>query len=469
MNRRLSLSGILALGLLAALPLAAQEGECTDEMTIGQCFDAGVPELASPHEEVQEKPTGSLEPGGENPTAIADYLPRLAAALAAPGLSEDLPSLSFATNVPLNDGVLYNLGVTLQGALSLHNPQVSDALLEAVPESRRDGVRTRFEEEFDEFSDPQFSLSLNRESGQFGRSMRQHAEEISTLLTSLVPQSNARLREFRDLLRASLSFILPGRAGEDECANIDIMKLRLDCFAPTQRALIKIQIAEAAAEFRTQHLILRSEIERAGVLRIADLVNNQPQLAATFEWRPREEVVGPTSYALRLRSEWSPASLNRARARCGGELRAECLGSFVRDPRVQASLRRAERFWFTLDVTREERWSAPLVEDDSATFTLPSSWTFEPALGFGWYVAAGEEGPQRARLDFEVAGAFAEEDGVRTPSRVVASATYSLRMGDDVTGTAGLVWANKPEFLGDDVTRVGARFGVRYKLPSAQQ
>lgn len=466
--------GAVAWLALGGTPLSAQNATvCRDDSTISECFTSGVPELAAMRVELNDKPTGSAEPAGANPTAISDYLPRLATALVAPGISEDLPALSFSGNLPLNDGVLFNWGVTVQAALTLKSPEVFPALLDSVSEAHKTAVRTRLEDTFNEFSDPQISVSVNLENGTFGRSPSHHSDDLSRILndiyasasSSLGPEQAAAVAQLHTLVQNFGTFIRADQATNPQCQGANAGKIALMCFEPDYRRQVEQQIGVAAAAFRAQHLELRRRIEEAGGSRIADLVNNQPQVNTAFEWHPRDPGVGPNEFTLRLRGEWSPASLNAARRACGGALKAVCLSNYLGDTRVRRSLRRGDRLWFTFDVARQESYRAPLEADDSASLRLAAFWRIQPAVGFGWYVSAPESGTQKARLDLQVSGSFQETDEVHSPARILASATYSLRMGENVVGSAGLQWANKPEFLGDDVTRIGARFGVRYKLP----
>lgn len=60
-----------------------------------------------------------------------------------------------------------------------------------------------------------------------------------------------------------------------------------------------------------------------------------------------------------------------------------------------------------------------------------------------------------------------ESGGVRTKDRFTAGAVYTQRLSDQFNATAGLLWANKPEFLEKDTRAVRATLGVRYKLVSA--
>lgn len=454
----------------------AQEPLCADTETIATCFSSRVDptSLRAAASELNEKPTGSAAPGGENPTAISDYLPRLSAALLSSGVTKDLPSLNLATNLPLNDGVRYDFGVTLQAGLVLHQPEVNRFLLDSVAEARRAIVRERWEGELDELSNPEISASINLDNRRFGRSLRQHSDDLSVLLglvSAAMPVGNTGLQTLHDRYLPILATrIQAAKKGTSGCPEISVEKIQLGCLEPEFRKEVERSLIAAADASRAQNEIFQGWVRASGFAQIADLVNNQPQLNTTFKYRPREEVIGGEEWELRFRGEFSPVNMNGARRFCRARgspgLAPDCFRRYLQDPSNQASLRRSERLWVTTALSRANAYEAPFLAEDSATYTLPNIWKLESALGGGAYLNPGSSGAQRARIDVEVRSVWERAGERRLKPRIIGSAMYTLRLADNLSGTAGLVWSNNPSLLDRDLQRVRANVGVRYKLAS---
>lgn len=469
---------------LLALAVAAGEAQgqdflCADTETIATCFSARVDStsLRAAASELNEKPTGSAAPGGENPTAISDYLPRLSAALLSSGIAKDLPSLNFATNLPLNDRVRYDLGVTLQAGLVLHQPEVNDLALDSVAEPLRAAVRERWEGELDELSDVELSGSINLDNRRFGRSLRQHSDDLSVLLelvradqaggAGLLPQLDELHVKYLPVLGTHIS---PDKVGTAGCNPINAEKVQLGCLKPDFRREVERSLIAAADASQAQNQAFQGWVNASGFAQIADLVNNQPQLNTTFTYRPREDVTGGEEWQLRLRGEFSPVNVNGARRFCRAQgsptLAPGCFTRYMRDPLNQASLRRSERLWVTAALSHANPYEAPFLAADSATYALPEVWKVESAIGAGAYLFAGSSGAQRARVDLEVRSVWERAGERKLKPRLIGSATYTLRLADSLSGIAGLVWTNNPTLLEADLQRVRANVGVRYKLSS---
>lgn len=463
----------LALAPLAATAQGGAQGgaPCPDSVSVAACFELQVNRVASARSsneaaELKAKPTGAPAIATAVPTSIADFLPRLAAALIAPGVNGDLDALGFAANLPLNDGVLLNGGGVLQVAVALHKPELFPALLEAVPDSRKAMVQTRQENTFDELDDVELKAAYNFERLTVGRGYRQHVAELSALAAAAL-SGRSRDSAFLALVRKQSGLsaaIRRNAAGVPVCSAVQTSRLRMDCLDPVYREGLEELIARGATEFVGEERAREGVLNDLGFDRVADLVNNQPQFNVAVIGRPRDRSVGPASVSLQVRGEMGLANLNGARRFCGGRLQPACFRTYVHQAAVQSSLRRADRFWLAVDLDRQAPYTAPFVASDSAHLTIPGRWTVAPSLGYGFYVGPGREGPQPARIDLAAEGRWARSDGIRPAQRYTASATYTQRLSDQLSATAALIWANKAEFLGTDVRRIRGTLGVRYKV-----
>lgn len=137
----------------------------------------------------------------------------------------------------------------------------------------------------------------------------------------------------------------------------------------------------------------------------------------------------------------------------------------MRSEAVQRSLRRGDRIWAALDVAHQAAYEAPFLASDSADLVLPDSWSINASGGYGFYLGVGTEGPQPFRVDLAFAGLWQQSGSVRPAQRYTLNATLTHRLSDQASALAGIIWANKPEFLGEDVRAVRGTLGFRYKLP----
>ncbi|MGQ0814298.1 MAG: hypothetical protein ACT4O1_07510 [Gemmatimonadota bacterium] len=460
--------------LIMTTSLSAQQpATCTENITVRECIaavrqDASQP--AAPTEaELEKKPTGVAVPGAKNVT-IADFIPRLASALYTPGL-QSIDSLGTAINIPLSAAG----PAAIQLGLTLANPTVYKPLLDSVPESVREATRDRLEENFGELDQPTLTVALNLESRTLGRRFALHADDLVRVLldidalvgAQLAAMNQIDLNEFTVRLAAHVSSGIAPDA-PDKCRTGDGFDIELSCFTADARANLLVDVAKLSGEdlgaTLTEQWTKEISFDRA-----ADLVNNQPQVVFNVQHKAYAWEAGPKETRLAARFEKGAANMNGLRKHCRGVVALTCFRSYMAQDEVHKHLRRNTRWVFSLDAVHQPKYDAHLLPQDSARFALPSAWTWEAAAGFGSYLDRPGRETQETRFDVIARGTRQKQDGVREPERLTASATITQKLSANITTSIAVLWANKPEFLDDDVKRVGASFGFRYKTLDKKQ
>ncbi|HET6230699.1 MAG TPA: hypothetical protein VFE05_11570 [Longimicrobiaceae bacterium] len=500
MMRALALA--VAAACVAAPPLRAQQPvACQADRTITDCYSrnrgtggAEVPDsirkqaLADAAQRLQAKQAGPDLSSAGPLAAIADFLPRLATELLAPvSGGADAPDLGFKANLPLNQGPLIDLGATLQGAVVIHQAVVSPRLLDSVPPALRAAAQARLEADLEPYDDATLTASLNLENQRFGRSLRQHRAEIGSLFVALagadragdqsrVERADDRYDAFRNSLEAraerrDTQWFEATRIGTPECTlragpsapgPADVGEFPVACLSPAGREALEAEIGLLAGAVARNRAARDERLKASGFTHLAQLVNNQPQLNAAWEYHSRRGVVGPNEWTGRARFELGFANMNGLRRSCGGKVDPACLSKYVNDPAVRSSLARGDRMFVQLDVTRRNTWRLSIPQD-SVDIRLASATTLAAGAGYGAYIGNPEDGENRDRLDGQAKWDFARNDAARQ-NRFVASLFYTRHLTGQASALIGLSYANRPEFLGDVDRKLRANLGLTYKL-----
>jgi hypothetical protein len=478
-----------AAAILVAAPLTAQETvvTCDPARSIRECSEryvpvGGVPQAAGSAarvetaERLQAKATGTdLSPAGPL-SAIRDFLPKFAGALLAPATGDAPQSLGFKSNFSLNDGVLFDLGLTAQLAAVVNEAEPFAALLDSLPAGSRDASADRLRAGLEPYDDITFSGALNLESRRFGRGMRQHQGMIDSLIAGVLggitieEDDLANFDDFQFWTRMaqriqSAAAIDPARRAEPDCVGPparDAREIQFGCLVANFRDSVEIRVAATAEPRLRQIRRLGQRVRQAGILHLAQLINNQPQLNGSVEYRARNEVVGPQEWKGTARLEMGFANMNGLRRECAGPVRAECLRRYVGDDNVRRSLARGDRVWAQAEFTRRNAWDVSL-PDDAVSLALGTASTWAVSGGYGAYFGNQEDGENRDRLDLQGKYDFTGDDALRQ-DRFVATLFYTRRLSGQSSALLGVSYANRPEFLGDVDRNVSANLGLTYKL-----
>jgi hypothetical protein len=484
--RRLLLGvGIAAGSLLCASRGAAQV--CPDTMRVRVCLLQpsrlqAQQATAAVGQEAEAKAAG--KPAGEAGVAaltptIDDFLPRLSAALLAPGLDTGVVG-RLAGNFSLDNENTGYLPLALRIGAEFRRPEVYSAMLDSVAEGRRAAVRERFQAGLGELDDVELTLALNRESRRHGRRFAPHAHELE-LLGATYPQTSAATEAFAALAGFVATAI---NTSTPECQGTSLYELPMSCVQAAKRDSANKLVAAAGTSIVDFERGYRTWAKSTGWDLLPDLLNNQPQLSVHFGWRPRANPVGPESWAARLRYERGYVNLNSARNFCArqtalgnpgldaaGRFTRDCFASFVQSQVTRGVVRAGFRGFVEAELRSEDAFEAPFEETDSASFTLPGALLLVVSGGIGGFLPGTGE-IQGSRIDLGFTGERlldSDADRIRSERRLSVSLSLTQRLNQNFSLLSGLVWSDRGEFADKDVTKIRLRLGVRYKLVPTPQ
>jgi hypothetical protein len=496
-SQRWMVASAAALAFLAGRPADGQERSedvCRGEEAVTECFNRRVNQReasaalgrevaaarTAERRDLNAKATGANVAAQGPESAIRDFLPRLAGALLTPGLTEDPSALDLRLNLPLSRVLPSTLGATLQAGMTVHKPELFGALVDSIPESIREASRTRLSEGLGDLDDMTLFGALNFEGRSVGRAFRPHRTEVDRLAGAVIQGVDAGSEAFttarsqyvavRDAI--TVASLDPARRSSPECraaivneaaGTLRLGQLRTDCLKASVRLQLERALAPAAEMQARRQQLAADALRSSGFTRISQLINNQPQLNTTVEYRSRAGVVGPEELTGKLRFEMGFANMNALRRHCQGTgVTPACLQAYLARPGVKRSISRGDRLWLAGDLNRRPDFDLAL-PSDSVRLRLGASTTMALSGGYGAYFGDPDDGESRDRLDLQVRYDFTRNDELRQ-DRFVSTVLYTLRLSDQSSGVFGLTWANKPEFVGDVDRKLGANLGVTYKL-----
>jgi hypothetical protein len=482
---------VVQVAVLGPNYVAAQAESCRDTDTIDDCFSRvssrvtgeGVEDtsqttasLEDQEAELARKPTGiaALAPGLTS--AINDFLPALAGALSfTPTATED-GAAGFEANLRVPLGAALQK-LRLQAVL--REPAIYEPLRAALPEASREERTAALGRELGDFDDVRVSLAWNLESRTMGRSFDSQRSLYDALFRVELNQFNQRPgineekgridREARRLYREAVTSIgaddvLPGEG----CTynQVQIGRLQLRCLQESTRDRLVEIIVRAVRAAEAVEAEFDDQLETTGFYDLPDLVNNQPQLSTQATVNIRRDLVGPNEISGSVRYEAGFTNVNGLRRACRAAsdtaISIQCLRAYTQSPGTQASLKRGDRFFVTASYARRQDYALTLAADGVA-LSLAGGWDLTGELGYGRYVAFNRAGEQIGRIDLS-AQYIHDGDDPNRENRFVGTATYTQRINESLSLAAGFSYASRPEFLGDVERKVGANFGLRYKL-----
>lgn len=460
----------LALTLVTATAFRSLHAQtpvtCGPTLTVTECFSALLGESIAPAavRTALKKATTGAQTTTDVRSAIHDFVPKVGAALLTPGLSDDRQALELHLNQRSPLG-------TFQVGVEFPEPKLNAALLAAVPVAQRDAARERLEPRLDDQDDVKATLSLNAETRSLGRGFAQHAAYVGMAFDSLFAPPTVRDEAAGDALTDMVRLIgAERRAGRLSGTGCDVQPatdVRMSCFGAEAAQRVVATLREAAAALRDRRAQRAATLEGANFGALPQLLNNQPQLDFAFGYRYRGDLVGPDELTGTLRYEIGSANLNTLRRRCGATtITTACFVGYLTDAGTKEALARGSRFTLQVDLSWRAAYGVR-IPDAGIVVHDDRSAALSGALGYGQYFGAlGSNGTRRPRIDLSVA--FERQiDGALRNDRLVGTAAYTLPIIDEAAGVLGVVWANKPEYVGDVDRRVTARLGLTYKLVKA--
>jgi hypothetical protein len=495
-----------ALALLTARgSLAAQQPmTCASTETVQGCISRVIPTgSATPVNSSQEKVAVAqrLQAKAAGPdlaapgaaSAIKDFLPLLAGAIIAPVDGGDPGDLGLKANLPMTGGPVVNWGLTLQLSTVLHRVTLPSIILDSLPASIAAAARPRLEDAAKSSDDISLRLSPNIENRWLGRSMRPHAGLVDSLLNAVLDSgrtasvkrgsAKARYDAVHEAIEAGLirhdpAFLAPNHANDTACWVIDrtdptsrgqqmLGDVKVECLATSRAQELETRLGEWAQATKEWLRSGSENLATFGFQHLAQLINNQPQLNGSVEYRYRNGVAGANQWTGTARLEMGFANMNGLRHECGPHPSPDCLRQYVKKPGVTRSLTRGDRLWIQGDWSRRNQWHLTIPKD-SIRIRLNPAVTYALSAGYGSYFGNPKDGENRNRLDWQAKYDFTRDDPIRR-ERFVSTLFYTVRLLDQASAVFGVTFANRPEFLGDVDHKIGGNFGLTYKFNQPPQ
>lgn len=462
-----------AAALCWATGAEAQAVRCEPDDTIRACWDrvsgtrgtdapSATDEAAS---ELEGKATGiSIRQLG-TASSIEDFLPLLRGVLTTT-TDGDRQALALELNVPKE---IHEVGGKIGVRTLFHEPALYGPLVDSLGDAGA-GAAIRMRESLGSFDDVSIIVAWNREDARWGRNFDAYRAQVASLFADIsgndgdsgaAPLPN----EFANIVAEALQHPNPARASQAPCNDkIDTDRWTLSCFTDAAAAEVEQALIVAAMAERVEDERLTRELDQSGFNLLADLINNQPQFNVSVEYRPRRDIAGPTELTGKLRLEFGGENMNDLRDFCSSprQLNASCLRTYTQQPGVLARVRRGARSWVSADFSQREAYDLDL-PDDGVAISLGEDRKLALSGGLGSYVGVDADGTETGRWDVKVEYDFHDGDSERQ-DRFLAAFTYTHRVSASSSAVLGLSWANKPEFLDQDVRRLGAHVGFAYKL-----
>lgn len=484
MKNRVALLLFLALGALTRSALAADTtpaapGKCSpdapaEDCTLQQIYNAAYEQAFPPDvataQDVEEAVTNA-NVATTTPDTFAsrihssyqDFLNLFSFAVNKVEESKDGQALIVRFN-PLRDGRQL-LGLSITAA----KPEVSDLVTNAIPEAQRSDTVAKVQAGVGDFDDITYAAAYSLASTScswtqpassrcWGRNPAIYRQMLASVLVNLNDLSPAAGTQPEDeaLLRR-LATLVSGSA---------LFPAKLSSVKVENRAEVVSILRQLAAEGIQETRARKVFFTKAGVDKLASLIDNQPQLAATGTYRDLGSFGGPDETGISFELQYGLMNLNKLRRVCGESpdcvLRA--LSGFAQHGVS------TDKFVLTASYKQLGDYTLDQLVIDGAPvpgFTpvhAKKSTELKARLQWGMLLGAQVAG-RNARFDLSADGIQTRDDAIRTKNRWVGSATLTIPVGDNMSMPVSLNYANRPEFLTGQTKQLGIHLGLTYRLP----
>lgn len=390
------------------------------------------------------KDAATASPVANSASTSRDLLSLLAGALDLGDLSEDGKNLVLALNPKF-----FDLGSGQgSGKVTLHAPALYEAVAMTLPEEVRESRKTALVEGLDELDDIEIAITWSKEGTRIGRDPKDYFPLTSSLAGKISAQKEEELAQ-----QATQTFLATlNDATDRETAE----RMGRDAGLATVRSLAAFQ----------------KTLEESGFFEIGDLIDNQPQLYFDLSGRFRDPLLGRDEYGVAatwekgfanvnalLEQDCAPAETHSRQERLE-QVSPECYSQFLQGHAEEWS----KRVMIKVEYSESDAFHLDLPDDD-VTIALDSAHTFRVTGGFGFDLAPlPEVGNSPARVELEARYENVSDEEVRNDDRVVATLSYIQKMSDSSSASLSLVYANKPELLGEVDQEVSAHVGLKLKM-----
>jgi len=476
---------------------AAGPEPCKDTETLESCFDR-IQRLAAPEavgeavrtvdalqQQAVKQELATAQTGVDSVgTATASTVTDLAQLLNAIGLlssSDEGSKLAVDLNflLPIQD--VENNNAQLKAVINAESTPL-DQLVQAFPETIREARKDSLQKDISAVGDAQIAFTWSLVNDRFGRDYSVLRGKIAQMNEGAVNRGRSAAR--RDLIRAfpqviqrrneavrlgnaARSLETPSKPAIAATASFGDLPLSNEV-----REELKAATFNAANERAAITQSIQAELTRSGFDRIAELIEEQPQLLFSLAHDIRDDIVGPETTSAKVTWELTRRNFS-AFHRHNGKL---CADPEVAQggPKYDQCVAALQSYLGMADRNVNDQWRYKLVASykrlnavtysfpsDNINLVVPKQDRWEVAFAAGKPMSSEKNG---GRLDFELAYDSNLDDDTGNSERVRASLTYTQRLGD-MDMPFSIIYANKDEFLGDIDHQISLNFGLRFRQP----
>lgn len=394
-------------------------------------------------------PEGSPETQG----SLRDFLPFFFGSLGLGDVKDENGALTLTFNPERLKMGSHN-PLSLQTVI--RDPVVFDALIKAIPESIRADRKSALEEQLASFDDVEVNFSWSRESERFGRNPKYHDKLMGDLFAKMTEKA---AKEVGMTATHNLTNLFADPRLPDDA----LSKTPKESDRQVQD-LLDPAITAAAEEIVKRQKVFTDLLKDKRWYELDDLVNNQPQILASATYRQRDDLIGPDEWTAKFSWEMGFANINGLKRYCEDKGKSEpdsdCLEGFLKE--VGKTTEFAPRLKLEGEYGETAQYFYGLPADDFS-YRLDRIQKTVIKGSLGGYMHSNAQGNQTTRVDLE--GLFEDVTGdEKRNNRFVATLTFSQKMTGDMSAAFSVVYANKPEYLGEVDEELGARVGLRYKI-----
>ena len=480
-------AALLCFAFAAPIALAQETAEpCADSESIQGCYqrilqvmtpaaaktaDTAATETQlqkSVDEELKVAETGA-DSGGAATAATMNDLAQLLNALGLVSSGDGAEGSKLAVDLnfllPVQD--VDNHNAQLKGIINTEAEPL-DQLVQAFGEDVRATRKDSLQQDIRAVGDAQVSFTWSLVNSRFGR-------DYSVLRKSIAPMNEGAVgrayEAVTDETGEALGVLVEKavRAGLSPTDPIGGLSISDD-----EKQQYKADTFKAAVDRAKISKGIEAELDRTGMNRLADLVEQQPQLLFTLEHDFRDEIVGPETTTASVTWEFT-------RRNFGDFLRSK--GKACSDPGVAdstsakydtcVSALQSYMTAYGLDLGHQPRFKIEAsfkrvdavtysFPDDGVELALPKHDRWEVAVAAGRPLSSDKNG---GRLDLQLSYDSNLDNDDTNKERVTASLTYTRRVGD-MDMPFSIVYANKDEFLGEVDHQISMNVGLKFRQPT---
>jgi hypothetical protein len=409
----------------------------------------------------------AMNTGDTSSSTISDFLPLLRLLFDGGGSTTDTPDkigVEFNNFLPLGKKNQHKFSAVMEKS-EMFEP-LKDALRAASLESQASDLA----DGIDQGDDLHFIFSYSRANENFGRDPDLPANQV--LLSSMlhkVSQETIQSDATKAMLKASnaRNEFIDDKRLDEFLKDADGNELPMSAIPEKHRArYIELTSAFILAASRSKNE-LAANLKDANFYQVLDLINNQPQLVGSVEYRARDEVVGPDEFKAVVSYESGGPNIKALRRyskdHCATEMDVRCLAAYLDDPEVREELANGSvRYKLSLEYSELQQMDFTLANTAFNFLAEPvKHLTASAAMGF--YYGKQLVGRKRARFDATASYEDFSDDPLRQ-DRGVAKLTVTYPISEGFFLSLGAVYATKPEFRGDADEEISARAGFTYKI-----